>query len=322
MSTALMVPLAAGELGALAPVMEQTREYLRNSKSEATQRAYRNDWKDFTAWCEKYSFPCLPSTPERVAMYLTHLADSGKKAATITRRLTAISQVHGAAGFESPTKNELVRSVLKGIRRSIGTAQDGKAPLVSADIKEIIGRLPQTLIGLRDKALLCVGFAGAFRRSELVALNFEDLEFADEGLVVAIRRSKTDQEARGRKIGIPILPHSEACAVRALKQWLAVAAITSGPLFRPVRLGGRIEDHRLSGFAVARIIKKRLPARFDASRISGHSLRSGFVTSACAGNAPLKSIMNTTGHRSLEMVMRYSREASLFRQNALSACGL
>ena len=211
---------------------------------------------------------------------------------------------------------------MKGVRRTIGTAQDGKAPLVSADIKEIVGSLPATLIGLRDRALLLVGFSGAFRRSELVALNFEDLEFTEEGLVVTLRRSKTDQESRGRRIGIPILPHSDACAVRALREWLAASHITAGPIFRPVRLGNRISAARLSGFGVARIIKKRLPAGKDATRYSGHSPRSGFCTSACSGGAPIKSIQNVTGHRSVDMLLRYVRETSLFRKNALSLTGL
>jgi integrase len=317
-----MVPFAAGELGALAPVMEQTREYLRNSKAESTQRAYRNDWKAWKAWCDTYAFQCLPSTPERVAMYLTNLADTGKKAATITRRLTAISQITGAAGFESPTKNELVRSVLKGIRRKIGTAQEGKSALTAADLKEIVARLPKTLIGVRDKALLCVAWASACRRSETVAFNFEDIEWVNEGVCLIIRRAKNDQEGRGRKLAIPILPHSDCCAVAALREWLAVSGITEGPIFRPVRLGQRIEAKRLSGFAVARIIKKRLPPGRDITRYSGHSTRVGFVTSACAGGASLKAVMNQTGHKSIEMVLRYSREASLFKHHALSACGL
>jgi len=182
--------------------------------------------------------------------------------------------------------------------------------------------LPATLIGLRDRALLLIGFGAALRRSELVALNYEDLEFTEEGLVVTLRRSKTDQESRGRRIGIPILPHSDARAVRALREWLAASGITSSVIFRPVRLGNRISAARLSGFGVARIIKKRLPAGKDATRYSGHSLRSGFCTSACSGGAPIKSIQNVTGHRSVDMLLRYVRETSLFRKNALSLTGL
>lgn len=322
MSSPALVPITGGAVGYLLPVQESAREYARRAKSPATQLAYKTDWRHFSAWCENNAFSSLPATPETVACYLGHLADTGKKAATITRRLVAISQIHQVQGFATPTQNELVRSVLKGIRRTIGTAQDGKTPLVAADIKEIVGGLPDTLIGRRDRALLLIGFSGAFRRSEIVALNYEDLEFTEEGLVVTLRRSKTDQESRGRRIGIPVLPHSDACAVRALREWLVASGITSDSIFRPVRLGSKISAARLSGFGVARIIKKRLPAGKDAAKYSGHSLRSGYCTSACSGGAPIKSIQNVTGHRSVDMLLRYVRETSLFRKSGLSYTGL
>ncbi len=174
----------------------------------------------------------------------------------------------------------------------------------------------------RDRALLLLGFAGAFRRSELVGLNIGDVEFTDEGIVVHLRRSKTDQEGQGRKIGIPQLPHSDACPVRALRAWLDAAGIDSGPLFRPVAVGGRIQADRLSDRAVALVVKRSLPAGREAGRFAGHSLRAGFVTSAACGGASVKAIMRQTGHRSLETVMRYMRDASLFRGNALGSTGL
>ncbi len=317
-----LVPISQG--GAVAPyspAAERAKEYARSARAPSTLRAYALDWRDFEAWCSGQNLCPLPATPQTVASYIAAQAET-HKASTITRRLSAISVAHQVRGFESPTKNELVRSVLKGIRRKLGTAANEKAPLLAADIKEMIGRLPDTLIGARDKALLSIAFAGAFRRSELVGLDVADLEFTADGLVVTLRRSKTDQEGRGRKIGIPALPASRACAVRALRTWLDASAITTGPVFRPVALGGRLGCGRLSNHSVALIIKKRLPADRDGSKYSGHSTRAGFVTSAAIGGASLKAIMNQTGHRSLQMVLRYTRDASLFRENALVSTGL
>jgi site-specific recombinase XerD len=321
MSTAALVPMPAQSLGNPAPVAEQAREYARRARAESTIRAYRTDWRDFEAWCARQPTSSLPATPEAVACYLASMADH-HKASTIQRRLSAISQVHQMKGFESPTKNEVVRSVLKGIRRTIGTAPDEKAPLVAADIREMVAGLPDTLIGKRDRALLLLGFAGAFRRSELVGINVEDLTTSEEGLTVLLRRSKTDQEGQGRKIGIPSLPASDACPVRAVRAWQEAAGITTGPLFRSVACGGRLQTKRLSNNAVAEIVKHRLPAGRDAAKFAGHSLRAGFVTSAANGGASIKAIMRQTGHRSLETVMRYMRDASLFRGNALGATGL
>lgn len=320
-STALVPASAASALGNLAPVAEQAREYARRARSASTIRCYRTDWTDFENWCSRQSLSALPATPETVACYLSALAEH-HKASTIQRRLSAISQVHQAKGFESPTKNETVRSVLKGIRRTIGTAPAEKAPLVASDVREMIGALPDTLLGKRDRALLLLGFAGAFRRSELVGLNVEDLTFTPDGLIVMLRRSKTDQEGQGRKIGVPRLSTSDACPVRAVRDWMHAGGIDKGPLFRSVAVGGRLQEERLSDRAVALVVKRTLPAGKDARKFAGHSLRAGFVTSAANGGASVKAIMRQTGHRSLETVMRYMREASLFRGNALGATGL
>jgi len=229
--------------------------------------------------------------------------------------------VHQARGFESPCRSELCRSVLKGIRRTLGTAPNEKAPLLAIDVREMVAALPDTLLGFRDRALLLLGFAGAFRRSELVALNVEDLAFTEDGLIVTLRRSKTDQEGHGRKIGVPALPASDACPVRGLREWLAAAAITEGPLFRSVS-SGRLHHERLSDQTVAKVVKRHLPTGHDTAKYAGHSLRAGFVTSAAAGGASIKAICRTSGHRSIETVMRYIREASLFRGNALASTGL
>lgn len=305
----------------LAPIAEQAREYAKRAKAKSTLRCYEVDWKDFTGWCQQNALLPLPATPQTVALYLSAQADR-YKVATIQRRLSAISQVHQVRGFESPTKNELVRSVVKGIRRTLGVAQAEKAPLMAADIREMVSKLPDTLNGNRDRALLLLGFAGAFRRSELVALNVEDLEFTPDGLIVLVRRSKTDQEGVGKKIGIPLLPTSDACPVHAVKTWLTASGITTGPIFRPVTQAGGLGTERLSDRAIAVTVKKHLPRDRDRSKFAGHSLRAGFVTSAVLGGASLKAIMNQTRHRSLETLMRYMRDASLFRGNALGATGL
>jgi len=323
MTPAALIPAPATcqGVGCLTPAAEQAREFARRARSRSTLKAYKTDWADFERWCERQPATALPATPETVACYISSMAEF-HKASTITRRLSAISQLHQVKGFESPTKNEMVRSVLKGIRRTIGTTPDEKAPLVAADIREMVGRLPDTTIGIRDRALLLLGFAGAFRRSELVGLNVEDLEFTDDGLVVILRKSKTDQERQGRKIGVPCLPASDACPVRAVRAWMEKSGIAAGPLFRSVICGGRVQEERLSDHAVALIVKRRLPAGKDSAKFAGHSLRAGFVTAAANGGASIKAIMQQTGHRSLETVMRYMRDASLFRGNALGATGL
>jgi site-specific recombinase XerD len=302
-------------------VDEQAREFARRSRSENTLRAYDADWRHFTAWCSNRACSCLPAAPQTVARYLAALADD-HKASTIQRRLSAISQVHQLRGFESPTKCEPVRSVLKGIRRTLGTAPRQKTPLVANDVREMVARLPDSLLGVRDCALLLLGFAGAFRRSELVSLNVDDLTFTPDGLIIMLRRSKSDQEGQGRKIGIPRLTASDACPVRAIQDWLEASGIADGPVFRPVGVGDRLCLTRLSPRAVALVIKRTVAKGQDANQFAGHSLRAGFVTSASNGGANIHAIMKQTGHRSLEMVLRYVREASLFRGNAVASTGL
>jgi site-specific recombinase XerD len=316
-----MVPIAAGEVGSLLPVMEQAREYARRSKAPATRRGYASDWRSFVGWCSVNGLVALPASPGTVCLYLSACADR-LKASTIQRHVSAISQWHQAKGFESPTRNPQVHAVLSGIRRTLGTMPNEKAPLLAADMREMVAALPRDLRGVRDRALLLLGFAGAFRRSELVALDFEDIEFTEEGLAVMLRRSKTDQDGAGRKIGVPMLPHSDACPTAAVKAWLEASGITAGALFHPIALGGRMSPNRLSDRSVALIVKRSLPTGKDATKHAGHSLRSGFCSAAANGNASMKSIMRTTGHRSLSTLMRYIREANLFKGNALASTGL
>jgi integrase len=258
-----------------------------------------------------------------VALYLTALAEGGRKASTITRRVSAISQAHQAAGHESPTKTAPVRAVLRGIRRTLGVAPQAKTPVLIEDLRLMVGALPEGLLGIRDRALLLIGFAGGFRRSELVSLNVGHVEFSKDGLRVTVAKSKTDQEGSGRKVGIPYGSHPETCPVRALRAWLEAARIERGALFRPINRHGQIQNTRLSDKAVALIVKRYADAiGKDASDFAGHSLRAGLATAAAIGGATERAIMAQTGHRSSAMVRRYIREGSLFRENAAAKVGL
>jgi integrase len=305
----------------LVAIAEQAHDYARNAKAENTRRGYRSDWKDFTAWTAARGLCALPADPETVALYITDLAGR-LKTATIMHRLATISEAHKAAGLESPTRTSAVQLVASGIRRTKGTAQVGKAPILTADLRAMLDALPSNLIGARDRALLLVGFAGAFRRSELVGLNVEDVTFNTEGMVVTLRRSKTDQEGKGATVGIP---HGRGgtCPVTALREWLQRAEITDGPLFRAVGKGGRVMADRLNDKTVARVVKRTVEAAgLDPDQFAGHSLRAGLATQAAINGASDRAIMKQTRHRTRAMVDRYVRDASLFRNNAAAAIGL
>ncbi len=317
-----LVPTTPAELTQLGNVSDQARAYVHAAKAANTRRAYAADWRDFTTWCEAAGLPALPAAPETVTLYVTTRAESSK-VSTIQRRLIAISQAHQASRLESPTKSILVRETMKGIRRVKGTAQAGKAPTLIADIRAMVAALPSSLIGTRDRALLLLGFAGAFRRSELVALDVADLEFGCQGVVITLRRSKTDQEGQGRAIGIPHGANAVTCPVKALKAWLKAAGIDDGPIFRPVNRHGHLAPARLSAGAVAEIVKRcARAAGLDPAKYAGHSLRAGLATSAAAAGVSERAIMAQTGHRSVTIARRYIREGSLFRENAASVVGL
>ncbi len=300
------------------------RTYVDNSRAESTRRAYRSDWNHFTAWAQLAGVTNLPATPEVVAAYLSSLADSGLKAATIARRLAAIRFAHKAAGAAVPTDAAVVSVTMGGIRRTIGTAQDCKAAAVTDDIRAMVATCPGTTIGKRNRALLLLGFAGGFRRSELVGLEVRDVEEVREGLRVTIRKSKTDQEGAGRVVGIPLGRKVATCPVRSLRAWLDVAGITEGPLLRSVdRHGNVLGPLHPSGADIARVIKAAaLAAELDPERYAGHSLRAGLATSAAAAGASERAIMAQTGHKSERMVRRYIREGNLFKDNAAGRVGL
>ncbi len=309
----------AGELVAIA---DRTRGYIAGARADNTRRAYRADWADFVTWCGAHGFATLPAAPETIAMYLAALAERAKPA-TIQRRISAISRAHQAAGHEAPTRAAVVRETWAGIRRTKGTAQAGKAPLVTAELRRMIEAMDDDLLALRDRALLLLGFAGAFRRSELVGLAMEDLSHTADGLVVVLRRSKTDQDGAGAKKGIPYGRDERTCPVRAVVKWAEAARITTGPLFRRVDRHGHVGAKALTDQTVALVIKRLAAgAGLEPSQYAGHSLRAGLATAAAIAGASERAIMNQTGHRSAMMVRRYIRDGNLFRDNAAAMAGL
>jgi site-specific recombinase XerD len=256
----------------------------------------------------------LPAAPETVAAYLAAHAGTSK-ASTLGRRVAAIRYAHKLGGLETPTDAEGVKATMRGIRRTFGGARNKKAPAVAAKMRSMVAVAPEGLAGLRDRALLLVGFAGAFRRSELVALDVADIDENETGLLVTLRRGKTDQEAIGRTIAIP--RGDVACPVKALRAWLEAAAIDAGPIFRPIDKAGTVRASRLTCRSVANFVKAYAArAGFDASTYSGHSLRSGFLTSAAAKGASIFKMMDQSGHKSVDTLRGYVRDAELFKDHA------
>ncbi len=274
----------------------------------------------------RFDWPCteiaLPAAPETVVLYTTDLARR-VKTSTIQRRLSGISVAHQAAGHPSPTTDIAVRSAWSGIRRVKGSAQIGKTALLAENIRQMVAALPDDTLGRRDRCLLLLGFSAALRRSELVGLNYEDIEDTTDGLIVTIRRSKTDQEGQGRTVGVPYGSDPATCPVRAVRAWLATAGINGGPLLRSVARHGNVGAGRLSGASVASVAKERaLAVGLDSAAVAGHSLRSGMATSAARAGAMEASIMAITGHRSLPVLRRYIKRGSLFSDNASARLGL
>ncbi|MGH9436559.1 MAG: tyrosine-type recombinase/integrase [Terriglobia bacterium] len=319
---AALIP-TAGEDFPNSVSCNRVREYLERARSRNTIRGYRSSFRQFQKWCDIAGLRYMPATESTIALYLS--AQAGRlRPATLEHHLAAIGKAHKAAGFPSPLQDSvLIGETLKGIKRTHGTAPKQKAPVLTEDLRIMLRLLPQNMQGARDRAILLVGFAGAFRRSELVALDVADLSFETEGLLVRLRRSKTDQEGEGRQVAIPFGLHPDTCPVGALEVWLSRADITAGPVFRPVRKGGALGSTRLTGHAIASIVKRHAKkAGLETDLFSGHSLRAGFVTSAARAGEPERRIMRQTGHKSVEMVLRYVRQANAFSDNAVKALGL
>lgn len=305
------------------PLIDRVNELAANARAKNTIRAVRSDWAHFSKWCAQNNVSALPADPGTMALYIAALGDQAS-ISTVRRRLVSVGQAHTLGGYQSPTKDGRVREILKGLVRERGSATKSKTALGTNELRAMLAALPTTTIGIRDRALLLLGFLGAFRRSELASLTVDDLEFIPEdGLAVCIQRSKTDQEAVGRLVGVPYGKSPETCAVIATQSWLDAAKISNGPLFRAVDRHGNVGRDAMSDKAVALIVKRRVAAvGLDPTRFAGHSLRSGFCTAAGAKDVPERLIMLQTGHRSTQTVRRYIRQGSLFSQNAAKALDL
>ncbi len=306
----------------LAHLIEAARDFVDASKAPATLRAYRSDWASFTTWCAQHNLDPLPADPRTLALYITDLAGV-KAVATIGRRITSISVAHAAAGHDSPTHAAIVRETWRGIRRTFGTAQHGKAPARTQEIRAMVATLTDTTGGHRDRALILIGFAAALRRSELVALDVADVRETDDGLVVTVRRSKTDQEGAGAELGVPFGSDPATCPVRAYRKWLHVSGIVEGPIFRAVTRHGTIGASRLSDKAVALVVKRCAErAGYDPAVFAGHSLRAGLITAAAEAGVSERQIMRQSRHESIPVMRRYIRGATIWQDNAAAAVGL
>ena len=288
----------------------ETIKNLRNSKSENTLRAYQSDYNDFSLFCSKNGFQAMPTQPKILALYITHLS-SYSKYSTLKRRLASISILHKTKGHYIDTKHPIIMENLMGIKRINGSNQKGKKPLLINDLKILIDAIHQSnekdKRKIRDKALVLIGFSGGFRRSELVDIEYEDLEFVSEGVKIFVKRSKTDQSGEGMTKAIPYFDNKKFCPVIALKNWIEIFDFKNSRIFN------------ISDKSVALIIKKYANyAGLDSHRYAGHSLRSGFATSTAESGAEERNIMAMTGHKSTEMVRRYIKEANLFKNNALN----
>jgi site-specific recombinase XerD len=299
----------------LVDPMASVRAYLEAEKSSNTRRAYASDWADFSTWCGRVSEDRLPALPLVVARYLAQLADGGLKASTIQRRVAAIRSIHKAAGLEPPTNAEGVKAVMRGIRRHKSKRKRKAAPATVAILAAALHQLPDTLRGKRDRALLAIGFAAARRRSELVAFNVEDIERRPRGIVLHLRRSKTDQEGEGSQIPVP--NGKDLKPVAALDAWLAASGIVEGPIFRSVDRHGRVGNRALTDRQVSRIIKQVLSAAgLEAGAFSGHSLRAGFITDALDRNVDFFKIMRQSGHVKVDTLKEYDRRENDFDDHA------
>jgi integrase len=278
----------------------------------------------FRSWCEDHGFVPLPASSQAVILYATELTkNQERRLGTLCRRLAVISQAHEQMHFDSPTKTWEMKKFMAGLRRELGVAPEQKKAISVPDLKKVVAQIPTTLIGTRDRAILLLGFAGAFRRSELVSIDVEHCAVAPEGMTVDLKKGKTDQERKGRLVGIPRGEDEDTCPIRAVGNWRAAAKIGSGPLFRVMNRHWRVLDNRLSGEAVAMVVKRYVwRLGHGVEDFAGHSLRAGLATSAAAAGKSERAIMNQTGHRFLKTVRRYIRQGSVFRENAADGLGL
>ena len=304
-------------------LQEETINNLKSSKAANTLRAYKSDYKDFSLFCIKHGLQAMPSNPNTVSIYLTNLSKSEAKISTLRRRLVSISVVHKLRGHYLDTKHPVIVENLLGIKRLKGTYQKGKKPLLISHLKKIINVINNDnapeIKKLRDKSLILIGFSGGFRRSEIISIDYEDIEFVEEGVKIRVKRSKTDQFGEGYLKGIPYFTDQSLCPVMTLQKLIQISKISSGPIYRKFNKGFNLSSIRLSDQTIALLIKAYLEkAGLDSKNYSGHSLRSGFATVTADSGADERSIMAMTGHKTSQMVRRYIREANLFKNNALN----
>ena len=304
-------------------LQEETLLNLQNSKANNTVRAYKSDFADFSLFCVQNGFKSLPTEAKIVSLYLTHLSTKDIKMSTLKRRLVSIGVIHRLKGYYLDTKHPSIIENLMGIKRRKGSIQKGKKPILINYLKQIINVIDdnrnEEITRFRDRSIILIGFSGGFRRNEIVSLDYDDLDFVTEGLKINLKRSKTDQFGEGLVKGLPYFDNSQYCPVLTLKKWIEVSNINSGPLFRRFSKGSKLTNNRLTDQTVALLIKKYLKlAGIESKNYSGHSLRSGFATSAAESGAEERNIMAMTGHKSPEMVRRYIKEANLFKNNPLN----
>jgi site-specific recombinase XerD len=304
-------------------LQEETLLNLQNSKANNTVRAYKSDFNDFGLFCAQNGFKSLPSEPKIVSLYLTYLSTKDIKMSTLKRRLVSIGVIHKLKGHYLDTKHPSIIENVMGIKRRKGSLQKGKKPLLINNLKQIINAIDkeknEEIKKLRDRSIILIGFSGGFRRNELVSLDYDDLDFVQEGIKINLRKSKTDQFGKGSVKALPYFDNSQYCPVVSIRKWIEISKINSGALFRRFNKGSKISDNRLSDQTVALLIKDYLKiAGIESRNYSGHSLRSGFATSAAESGAEERSIMQMTGHKSTEMVRRYIKEANIFKNNALN----
>jgi site-specific recombinase XerD len=304
-------------------LQEETLLNLQSSKANNTVRAYKSDFKDFGLFCSQNGFKSLPSEPKIVSLYLTYLSTKELKMSTLKRRLVSIGVIHRLKGHYLDTKHPSIIENIMGIKRRKGSIQKGKKPLLIKHLKDLIDVIDQQdnedIKKLRDRSIILIGFSGGFRRNEIVSLDYNDLDFVEEGLKIQIRRSKTDQFGEGLVKALPYFDNSRYCPVVSLKNWIEISKISSDALFRRFSKGSKLSGHRLTDQTVALLIKKYLELiGIDSKNYSGHSLRSGFATSAAEFGVEERNIMAMTGHKSTEMVRRYIKDANLFKNNALN----
>ena len=304
-------------------LQEETLLNLQSSKAKNTVRAYKSDFNDFELFCTQNGLKSLPSEPKIVSLYLTHLSTKEVKMSTLKRRLVSIGVIHKLKGHYLDTKHPAIIENIMGIKRRKGSIQIGKKPILISSLKILINVIDEQdkeeIKKFRDRSIILIGFSGGFRRNEIVSLDYNDLDFVPEGLKINLKKSKTDQFGEGFTKALPYFDSSQYCPVVSMKKWIEISNITSGPLFRRFSKGSRLSNYRLTDQTVALLIKEYLKlAGIDSKNYSGHSLRSGFATSAAESGVEERSIMAMTGHKSTDMVRRYIKEANLFKNNALN----